>query len=98
MLFVKGNLVEDKQGKFLARAENNAIYDDIGDEIIRLDGQNIKNLMGTTLAHVEKGSLMSSSGFEFCRMSEARLEFYGSNHLPDATVAALWMWLVKGIR
>ena len=98
MFFVKGNLVEDKQGNFKARAEVNAIYDDVGDEIIKLQGNSIKNLLGTTIATVDDGCLNSSSGFEFCRISDARLEFNGSNQLPDLTVAALWLWLVKGIR
>lgn len=98
MFFVSGNLVEKKDGEFVARAERNAIYDNVGDEIIKLDRNEIKNLMGTTIAHVEGGSLISSSGFEFCRISEARVEFKGSNHMPDLTVAALWLWLVKGIR
>ncbi|HID72899.1 TPA: hypothetical protein EYP38_03065 [Candidatus Micrarchaeota archaeon] len=98
MFFVKGNLVENKEGDFLARAEVNAIYDEVGDEILRLQNNEIKNLLGTTIAHVEKGALFSSSGFEFCKLPEARLEFNGCQQLPDLTVAALWLWLVKGIR
>jgi hypothetical protein len=98
MFVIKGNLVEKPDGDFVARAESNAIYDEIGDEILKLEGDKIKNLWGTTLAHVEEGSLFSSSGFEFCKLADARLKFKGSNHLPDLTVAALWMWLVKGIR
>ncbi|MFH1393376.1 MAG: hypothetical protein ABII71_01195 [Candidatus Micrarchaeota archaeon] len=98
MFFVKGNLVENKEGDFLARAEANAIYDEVGDEIIKLKGNEIRNLLGTTLATVEDGTLVSSSGFEFCRIPDARLEFHGCQQLSDPTVAALWMWLVKGIR
>lgn len=98
MFFISGNIVEDKEGNFRVRAEVNALYDEVGDEILKLEGSEIKNLLGTTLATVEDGKLISSSGFEFCKVGDARLEFKGCNHLPDLTVAALWLWLVKGIR
>ncbi len=97
MLFIRGNLVENKEGDFLGRAERNGIYDSSGDEILKIDDNEIKNLLGTTIAYVKKGSIFSTSGHEYSKVSDARLAFNGSNHLPGVVVAALWLSLVKGI-
>lgn len=98
MLFVRGNLVENKEGDFLGRAEPNGIYDEAGNEIVRIQGTEIKNLLGTTIAYVDKGSIFSTSGHEYAKVSDARLEFNGSNQLSEATVAGLWLCMIKGIR
>ena len=95
---VNGTIVEKKGGEMVARVERDEVMDYHGNVVFKLVSNEIKNPYNSTLAKVENGGVLSSSGYELSRVSNARKEFDNGNHLRDVEVAALWLWLCKGMR
>lgn len=95
---VNGTIVEKKDGEMVARVERSEVQDYNGNTVFRLVTNEIKNPYNTTLAKVEKGGILSTSGYELARIANARKEFDNGNHLRDVEIAALWLWLCKGMR
>ncbi|MDO8553960.1 MAG: hypothetical protein Q7S22_04085 [Candidatus Micrarchaeota archaeon] len=95
---VNGTIVEKEGGEMVARVERDEVQDYSGTMIFKLESNEIKNPYKTTIAKTEKGGIISTSGHELARVAEARRHFDNGNHLRDVEIAALWLWLCKGMR
>ena len=95
---INDRLIEKKDGTLAARIERGILADDTGGEIVRMEGNQVKNQYGTVLAEIKDGKIMSTSGYELSTVAKARVEFENSNRLTDIEVGTAWLCLVKGIK
>ena len=94
---INDRLIEKKDGELVARIERGVLADNMGGEMVRMEGNQVKNQYGTVLAEVKAGKIMSMSGLELASVAKARTSFENSNHLTDVEVGTAWLCLVKGL-
>jgi len=94
---VKGNFVYKRDGTLIGRIERGEVCDQHGQPFFRLKGSDISNMYGSTIAKVDKGKVLSTSGGVLGSVSDARRSFDNSNSMQDVEVSALWLAFIKGM-